>query len=89
MTTTTMSYSILNKTKDIIFVMFKCIGLKKPKPILVIFELFIGWKGVETMDAIYWVNCRYKIIIYRHIEGNNISVIENNTFNNLPSLSFM
>jgi hypothetical protein len=89
MTTTTMSYSILNKTKDIIFVMFKCIGLKKTKPILVIFELFIGWKGVETMDAIYWVNCRYKIIIYRHIEGNNISVIENNTFNNLPSLSFM
>ena len=73
MTTTTMSYSILNKTKDIIFVMFKCIGLKKTKPILVIFELFIGWKGVETMDAIYWVNCRYQLIIYRHLDQNKIS----------------
>ena len=22
------------------------------------------------MDAIYWVNCRYKLIIYRHLDDN-------------------
>jgi hypothetical protein len=38
------------------------------------------------MDAIYWVNCRYKLIIYRYLYNNKISVIEDNTFNNLPSL---
>ena len=25
------------------------------------------------MDAIYWVNCRYKLIIYRHLDQNKIS----------------
>ena len=39
------------------------------------------------MDTIYWVNCRYKLIIYRHLDGNKISVIKDNTFNNLPSLT--
>jgi hypothetical protein len=38
------------------------------------------------MDAINWVNCGYKLIIYRYLHNNLISVIENNTFNNLPSL---
>jgi hypothetical protein len=41
------------------------------------------------MDTIYWVNCRYKLIIYRHLEYNKISVIENNTFINLPSLDYL
>ena len=36
------------------------------------------------MDTIYWVNCRYKLITYRHLGYNKISVIEDNTFNNLP-----
>jgi hypothetical protein len=39
------------------------------------------------MDTIDWVNCRYKLIIYRHLDGNKISVIKDNTFNNLPSLT--
>jgi hypothetical protein len=39
------------------------------------------------MDAIYWVNCRYQLIIYRHLGGNNITVIKDNTFSNLPSLN--
>ena len=38
------------------------------------------------MDAIYWVNCRHQLIIYRHLDGNKISVIEDNAFNNLTSL---
>ena len=39
------------------------------------------------MDAMYWVNCRYKLIIYRYLYNNKISVIKDNTFNNLPSLT--
>jgi hypothetical protein len=39
------------------------------------------------MDAIYWVNCRYKMIIYRYLYSNKISVINDNAFNNLPSLT--
>jgi hypothetical protein len=39
------------------------------------------------MDAIYWVNGRYKLIIYRRLDHNKISVIKDNTFNNLPSLN--
>jgi hypothetical protein len=68
-----MSYSILKKMKK--------------QHILVIFKLFIGWKGVETLDVIYWVTCMYKLIIYRHLDGNKISVIKDNTFNNLRSLN--
>jgi hypothetical protein len=68
-----MSYSILKK--------------KKKQHILVIFKLFIGWKGVETLDVIYWVTCMYKLIIYRHLDSNKISVIKDNTFNNLRSLN--
>jgi hypothetical protein len=41
------------------------------------------------MDAIYWVNCGYKLIIYRHLYNNIISVIKDNAFNNLPSLTTM
>jgi hypothetical protein len=41
------------------------------------------------MDAIYWVNCRYKLIIYRRLDHNKISVIEDNAFNNLPSLYYL
>jgi hypothetical protein len=41
------------------------------------------------MDTIYWVNCKYKVIIYRHLEYNKILVIENNTFNNLASLYYL
>ena len=70
-----MSYSILKKTKK--------------QPILVIFKLFIGWKGVETMGAIYWVNCGYTLIIYRYLYYNIISVIKDNTFNNLLSLTYL
>jgi hypothetical protein len=40
------------------------------------------------MDAIYWVNCRYKLIIYRYLHNNIISVIEDNTFNNLQSITY-
>ena len=54
---------------------------------MVIFKLFIGWKGVETLDAVYWVTCIYKLIIYRYLHYNKISVIEDNAFNNLPSLT--
>jgi hypothetical protein len=39
------------------------------------------------MDAINWENCRYKLIIYRHLDYNKISVIEDYAFNNLPSLT--
>jgi hypothetical protein len=56
---------------------------------LVIFKLVIGWKGVETMDAIYWVNCGYKLIIYRYLQNNIISVIKDNAYNNLPSLHYL
>jgi len=69
-----MSYSILKKTQN------------KPT-YFVIFKLLIGWKGVETMDAIYWVNYGYELIIYRYLYNNIISVIEDNAFNNLPSLT--
>ena len=41
------------------------------------------------MDAIKWVNCGYKLIIYRKLQYNNISVIEDNAFNNLPSLYYL
>jgi hypothetical protein len=68
-----MSYSILKKTKK--------------QHILVTFKLFIGWKGVETLDVIYWVACMYKFIIYRYLDGNKLSVIEDYTFNNLTSLN--
>ena len=68
-----MSYSILKK--------------KKKQHILVISKLFIGWKGVETLEVIYWVTCMYKLIIYRLLDHNKISVIEDNTFNNLTSLN--
>jgi hypothetical protein len=37
------------------------------------------------MDAIYWVNYGYKLIIYRYLNNNIISVIKDNAFNNLPS----
>jgi hypothetical protein len=39
------------------------------------------------MDAIYWVNGRYKLIIYRYAYYNIISVIKDKIFNNLPSLT--
>jgi hypothetical protein len=39
------------------------------------------------MDAIYWVNCGYKLIIYRSLYNNIISVIKDNAFNNLPRLT--
>jgi hypothetical protein len=45
-----------------------------------IFKLFIGWKGLETVDVIYWVTFMYKLIIYRLLDHNKISVIEDNTF---------
>jgi hypothetical protein len=38
------------------------------------------------MAAIYWLNVRYKLIIYRYLYNNIISVIKDNVFNNLPSL---
>ena len=38
------------------------------------------------MTAIYWVNGRYQLIIYRRLDQNKISVIEDNAFNNLPNL---
>ena len=38
------------------------------------------------MDAIYWVNFRYQLNIYRNLQYNKIAVVESNTFNNLPSL---
>jgi hypothetical protein len=41
------------------------------------------------MDSINWVNCGYKLIIYRELQYNKISVIEVNAFNNLPSLSYL
>jgi hypothetical protein len=68
-----MSYSILKK--------------RKKQFILLTFKLFIGWKGVETCDVIYWVTCMHKLIIYRNLDGNKISVIKDNTFNNLTSLN--
>ena len=51
---------------------------KQKKHILVIFKLFIGWKGVEILDVIYWVTW---------LLDHNISVIEDKTFNNLTSLN--
>jgi hypothetical protein len=39
------------------------------------------------MDAIYWVNFRYQLDIYRQLQDNKIAVVENNAFNNLPSLT--
>ena len=39
------------------------------------------------MDAMYCVNCRYTLIIYRLLDHNKISVIEDNTFHNLTSLT--
>ena len=54
---------------------------------LVIFKLFIGRKAVETLDTVYWVTCIYKFIIYRYLHNNKISVIKDNTFNNLTSLN--
>ena len=41
------------------------------------------------MDAIYWVKFRYLLNIYRDLHGNEISVVEENAFNNLPSLYTM
>jgi hypothetical protein len=41
------------------------------------------------MDAIYWVNSRYKLIIYRYLYNNIISVIKDNAFNNLLSLYYL
>jgi hypothetical protein len=38
------------------------------------------------MDAIYWVNFRYLLNIFRELQDNEISVVEDNAFNNLPSL---
>jgi hypothetical protein len=38
------------------------------------------------MDAIYGVNFRYQLNIYRQLRDNKIAVVESNTFNNLPSL---
>jgi hypothetical protein len=59
----------------------------KKQHILVIFKLFIGWKGVATLEVICCVTCMYKFIIYGHLDGNKISVIKDNTFNNLTSLN--
>ena len=39
------------------------------------------------MNAIYWVNRKYKLIIYRYLHNNKISVIVNNAFNNLARLT--
>jgi hypothetical protein len=61
----------------------------KKQYILGIFKLFIGWKGVETMDTIHWVDCGYKLIIYRRLDYNRILVIEDNAFINLPSLHYL
>jgi hypothetical protein len=41
------------------------------------------------MDAINWVNCGYTFIIYRYLQYNMISVIEDNAFNNLSSLYYL
>ena len=67
-----MSYSILKH--------------KSNQPVLVIFKLFNVYKGVETIEDIYWVNYWFTLNIYRTLDHNKISVIENNTFNNLHSL---
>jgi hypothetical protein len=52
---------------------------------LVIFQLFIGRKAVET-EYILINFFIYKLIIYRYLQNNKISVIRDNAFNNLPSL---
>jgi hypothetical protein len=39
------------------------------------------------MDAIYWVNFTHLLNIYRQLQYNEISVVEDNAFNNLPSLT--
>jgi hypothetical protein len=41
------------------------------------------------MDAIYWVKFRYQLNIYRQLQYNEISVVEDNAFNNLPSLTYL
>jgi hypothetical protein len=41
------------------------------------------------MDAIYWVNFIYSLIIYKVVYNNKISVINYNAFNNLPSLYYL
>ena len=41
------------------------------------------------MDAIYRVKFRYLLNIYRELQGNELSVVEDNAFNNLPSLYTM
>jgi hypothetical protein len=68
-----MSYSVFKK--------------RRKQHIVLVIKLFIGWKGVETLDVIYWVTCMYTLIIYRHLDHNIISVIKDNTFNNLTSLT--
>jgi hypothetical protein len=68
-----MSHSILEKKRQ-------------KQHILVIFKLCIGWEGVETMDAIYWINWLYKLIIYRRLDHNEISSIGDNTVDHVPSL---
>jgi hypothetical protein len=52
---------------------------------LVIFQIFIGRKEVET-EYILINFFIYKLIIYRYLQNNKISVIRDNTFKNLPSL---
>jgi hypothetical protein len=41
------------------------------------------------MDAIYWVKFIYQLNIYRQLQYNEISVVEDNAFNNLPSLTYL
>ena len=41
------------------------------------------------MDAIYWVNFIYSLIIYKLAYNNKISVIKSNALNNLPSLYYL
>jgi hypothetical protein len=38
------------------------------------------------MDAIYWINWLYKLIIYRRLDHNEISSIGDNTVDHVPSL---
>jgi len=48
--------------------------------------MYVVFKTEQKATYLRSINIKHVLTIYRELQYNEISVIENNTFNNLPNL---